>query len=100
MKKRKSYSPQFKAEIVMKVLREEQSISQIASEHGIHPNLISQWKKQFISDAAVVFKDENKPLKKQKARYEKKIESLYTEVGKLTTQLSWLKKKYGELEKG
>ena len=37
MKKRKRYSPRFKAEIVMKVLREEQSISRIALEPGIHP---------------------------------------------------------------
>lgn len=92
MKKRKRYSPKFKAEIVLKILREEQSISHLASEYGIHPTQLSRWKNQFVKDAAMVFRDENRPLNKLKADYEKKIDSLYTEVGKLSTQLSWLKK--------
>lgn len=100
MRKRKKYSPKLKAEIVLEVLREEQSLSQIASEYGIHPNQLSKWKNQFLRDAEMVFKDENKPLKKLKEDYEKKVENLYTEVGKLTTQLNWLKKKYGEIDKG
>jgi hypothetical protein len=42
-----------------------------------------------------LFGNENKKLEQIKTQYEEQIESLYAEVGKLTTQLSWLKKKSG-----
>jgi transposase-like protein len=76
MRKRRIYSPELKAEIVLKVLKEEQSIAQIASEYGLHPNQISIWKKQFIKDAPLLFKNDNKPFAELKAGYEKREDDL------------------------
>jgi transposase len=42
-----------------------------------------------------MFAKEGKELEKMKSSYEKQIEDLYAEIGRLTTQLSWLKKKSG-----
>lgn len=95
MKKRRTFTPEIKTEMVLKVLKEEQSLSQVASEYGVHPNQLSKWKVQFLADADIVFRNEQKPLNDLKAKYEKQAEELYTEIGKLTTQLSWLKKKCG-----
>src|SRR5699024_3837102 len=93
--KRKSYTPQFKSQIVLEILKEEKSMSQIASEDGIHVNQLHKWKTPFLQEMPQVFEKKNKDLEKMKVDYEKHLERLYSEVGKLTTQLSWLKKKSG-----
>jgi transposase-like protein len=41
---RNQYSPEFKANIVREILREEKSVAQIAAEHGIHPHQLYQWR--------------------------------------------------------
>ena len=41
---RKQHTSAFKAKIVQEAIKEEKTIAQIASENGIHPNQISQWK--------------------------------------------------------
>lgn len=101
MRKRKSYSPQLKADAVLKVLREEATIAQVASGYGVHPNMLGKWKSQFLQGAPAVFRDEQKPVNEMKAKYEKQIDELYREVGQLTTRLNWLKKKSGiDIEQG
>ena len=58
MGKRKSYTPEFKAEIVLEAIKGEKIISQIASEFEIHPTLVSKWKKQFLENSYKVFSSE------------------------------------------
>lgn len=93
--KRKRYTPEFKSQIVLEVLKEEKSMNEIASDHGIHVNQIRQWRKAFLEQMPSVFTKENKKANQMQEDYENQIENLYAEVGRLTTQLSWLKKKYG-----
>lgn len=93
--KRKRYTSAFKAQIVLEILKEEKSLSQLSSEHGIHVNQLRQWKKQAIDHLPQAFSNDRKKIDKMKAEYEGRIEDLYAEVGRATTQLSWLKKKSG-----
>ena len=44
MTTRKTHSATFKAQVIQQVLREDKTLAQIAAQHGIHPNQISQWK--------------------------------------------------------
>ncbi|WP_156130616.1 IS3 family transposase [Paenibacillus durus] len=90
---RRTFTPEEKARIVLEILREEKSISQLASEEGIHPNVLNRWKNEATQNLAQLFVDDRKGITKMKKEYEQQIEDLYAEVGKLTTQLSWLKKK-------
>ncbi|AIQ11225.1 transposase [Paenibacillus durus] len=92
---RRTFTPEEKARIVLEILREEKSISQLASEEGIHPNVLNRWKNEATQNLAQLFVDDRKGITKMKKEYEQQIEDLYAEVGKLTTQLSWLKKKSG-----
>lgn len=92
---RKRYTSELKSQIVLEVLKEEKTMSEIASSHGIHVNQIRQWRNAFLEQMPLVFEKENKKSDKMKADYEKQIENLYAEVGRLSTQLSWLKKKSG-----
>ncbi len=92
---RKQYTPEMKAQLVLEILKEEKSISELASEHNIHPNQLGRWKKEALDNFHNLFTDGSKDTKKMKTEYETKINDLYSEVGRLMTQLNWLKKKSG-----
>lgn len=94
MAMKKQYTAEFKAQVVKEILREEKTMAQIAAEYGVHPVQLSQWKKTALDNLAMLFADDRKAAKQQKAQ-EQKMERLYAEVGKLTTQLEWIKKKSG-----
>ena len=91
---KKTYTPEFKAQIVKEILNEQKTMSEIASEYGVHPVQLSQWKKVALENLAAVFMDDRKAAKQQRQQ-EQKMEQLYSQVGKLTTQLEWIKKKSG-----
>jgi transposase-like protein len=92
---RKRYTAKKKAQIVLEILKEEQSISQIASEYGIHPNQLYKWKAQALEGLSTLFEDERKTEKALRAAHERELNELYAEIGRLTSQLNWLKKKSG-----
>jgi len=92
---RKHYSGAFKAGIVQEVLREDKLISQIASAHGVHPNLIGEWKAAALKGLPSLFEKEHSELTKERAAHERQVNELYAEIGRLTTQVAWLKKKAG-----
>ena len=93
--KRKKYTPEFKAQMVLHILREEKSISQLSSEYGIHPSQLMRWRDEAVKNLAQLFTDDRKEITAMKKSYEARIEELYAEVGRLTTNLTWLKKKSG-----
>ncbi|WXJ84177.1 hypothetical protein MTBGP_09670 [Moorella thermoacetica] len=92
---RKKYPTDFKAKVVLEILKEEKSVSQLSSEYGIHPSILNRWRNMVIEKLPSFFTDEQKNLENIKAQYEKQIQDLYAEVGRLTTELTWLKKKSG-----
>lgn len=92
---RRKFTPEEKARLVLEILKEEKSVSQLASEHGIHPNVLNRWKTEAVNNLSQLFVDDRKGITKMKQEYEQQIDELYAEVGKLTTQLSWIKKKSG-----
>lgn len=92
---RRKFAPEEKARVVLEILKEEKSVSQLATELGIHTNLLNRWKSEAVQNFSQLFVDDRKGITKMKQDYERTIDELYGEVGKLTTQLSWLKKKSG-----
>jgi transposase-like protein len=92
---RKKYTAKKKAQIVLEILKEERSIAQIASEYGIHPNQLYKWKAQALEGLSTLFEDERKTEKALRASHERELNELYAEIGRLTSQLNWLKKKSG-----
>ena len=91
---RKRHSPAFKAKIVAEALKEEKTITQIASEHEVHPNQISAWKAAALSGLPTLFERESK-VQTEHAAHQQQLDELYSQIGRLTTQLGWLKKKSG-----
>jgi transposase len=92
---KKHYTAEQKAKIVLEILKEERTIAQIASEHSIHPNQLYKWKALAIEKLSDIFEDERKNEQAQQAEHERELQELYAEIGKLSTQLNWLKKKSG-----
>lgn len=90
---RKHYSAAFKAQIVQEVMREEKTIAQLASAHGVHPNMIGQWKAALLKGLPMIFEKGHSELAVVRAAHEKQLNELYAEIGRLTTQVAWLKKK-------
>lgn len=88
---RKRYSPELKTQIVLAALREDKTIAQLAAEHQVHPNQISAWKAAALQGLPTLFARENKAHTDQ-AAHEQQVEELYAQIGKLTTQVAWLKK--------
>ena len=96
--KRRTFSAEFKAKIVLQVISGEKELNAIASENEIAPNQIRNWKQEFIKNAASAFDDKKtETLKAELLEQERQTDSLYKKVGQLTTQVDWLKKKSEEL---
>lgn len=90
MTKRKRRSAQFKFEVALEAAKGLQTASQIASEREVHPNQISQWKKQLLEEGTSIFSQ--KTFLKEKKQIEREKE-LYEQIGRLKMELEWLKKK-------
>ncbi|XOQ45683.1 MAG: Transposase [Thermocaproicibacter melissae] len=97
MEKRRHFTPEEKAKIVIEVLREEKTLNEIAAEYEIHPNLLSRWKTEFINNAGRVFSKEIDEVEKVKQSYEKEKDELLKQIGQLSYEVAWLKKKSGRL---
>jgi len=95
MPKRKRLTAGQKAQIVLEAIREDKSVALIATENNIHPTQIHKWKKQALEGFVHLFEDEQKGERTKEAEHEKQVEELYAEIGRLSAQLSWLKKKSG-----
>ena len=95
---KRTFSPEFKAKLVLEVLKGEKELNVIATENDIQPNLLRNWKKEFLDKASVVFDDSREENLKEKLTSERKEKDQYAKkVGQLTMQVDWLKKKSEEM---
>jgi len=93
MKKR--HSKEFKAKVAIDALRGEKTVQELALKYEVHPNQISQWKKQLIDNAVLVFDKQGN--EKEFEKTEKKQEELFGQIGQLKVENDFLKKKYRQL---
>ncbi len=92
MKRRRRHSGQFKFQVALEAAKETKTINQIASEYEIHPNQVSQWKKQLLEEGISVF---SSTTARQQREQEARETELYEQIGRLKMELEWLKKKVG-----
>ncbi len=94
MVSRRKLSAEVKAKIILKVLKEQHTINEIASEFQVHPVLIAKWKKQAIEGFPSLFEIQRGEGKRSRNQTQE-TRDLYEQVGRLQMQLEWLKKKSG-----
>lgn len=91
----KSREAAWKAKIAFEAAKGEKTIAQLASEYGVHPNQIGQWKKKLLEELPMIFSD--KRVYREKDREDLEAE-LYRQIGQLKVELEWLKKKSQTLQ--
>lgn len=95
---RRNFTAKFKSDLVIELLKGEKDLNTLASENSIQPNLLRNWKKEFLDKASVVFNDSREDNLKEKLSLERKEKAEYAKkVGQLTMQVDWLKKKSEEM---
>lgn len=89
-RKRKLHTAAFKAQVAMAAVRGDKTVSELASLHGVHPTMIHLWKKQLVSNVEDLFQS---GAKASGSEHEALQAQLYEQIGRLKTELDWLKKK-------
>lgn len=93
MRERKEYSPEFKAKLVIESLKEERTLSEIASREGISVNQLGNWKREFMENAGRAFsrsRDEKAAARRVEAMEEQEKRT-QAKVGQLTLEVDFLK---------
>ena len=91
MQKRTFRSAIFKKKVALEAIRESETTNEIAKRYGIHPLQVRKWKKQLLDNAEVIF--EKSRIKKD--NFQAKESTLHEQIGKLSVENDWLKKKLG-----
>lgn len=89
-KQAKQYSAEEKTRIVLEAIKSEMTIAQISSKYGVHSTQISVWKKQGLESLIQGFKIKAKGADSQQSDL---IKVLYEQIGQLSVERDWLKKK-------
>ena len=90
-KKRKVHTAEFKAKVALEAIRGERTISELATKHQLHPNQITQWKRQAVENLAKAFDD--KGADAQVGR-EAEVTKLHAKIGQLVVERDFLAKAF------
>ena len=92
--KRRRYGAEFKAKVALEALRGELTTAQLATKHGIHPTMVSDWKRQATQGLTAVFADRSAAQETAKAT-EAEVEKLHAKIGQLLVERDFLAKASG-----
>ena len=87
-RKRRTFTPEFKAEVALDALRGETSHAELCRRYNLSEEQVSKWKQQFVENAVSLFESTDKPSKETTER----ITQLEHYVGRLTVALDIQKK--------
>jgi len=86
----KKHSKELKSGIALDAIKGQKTMSELASEYGVHANQISRWEKQLLDAAPDVFtRGKDKEVEKKEVERDR----LYKKVGQLQIEVDWLKKR-------
>ena len=90
--RRRRFTAEFKAKVALEAIRGEQTIHDLASRYELHPNMITNWKRQAIENLAETFSG-----KAERARTadDAQIKELHAKIGQLTVERDFLAKAFG-----
>ena len=89
---KKVYTSTFKAQVVLELFKDLKTVPQLAAEYGIAPTVLRDWKAAALKGFPEVFSTRDSSVAMH-AIHEQQLEALYGEIGRLTTQVNFLKKK-------
>jgi transposase len=89
MATRRKFTSAFKTKVVLAALKEQSTMAELAQKYQVHPNQISQWKREFLDKSETVFEKESKS---KKTDAEEREEQLLKIIGQQKVELDFLKK--------
>ena len=90
---RRKHTAKFKAKVAIEAIKEQESLSELASKYNLHPNQISSWKKVFIEGSEGIFN--TKEDTKKTRQYEHDLQRMLLKIGELQMDNDFLKKNLG-----
>jgi transposase len=69
---RKSYTTEFKVKVALEAIKGQRTINEIATHYGVHPHLVTQWKKQAGASPARCLLDEARTRRRRRRGFESK----------------------------
>jgi transposase len=91
---RKKHNAAFKAKVALAAVTGDRTIAELASEFGVHPNQIYNWKKQLLDGAAIVFEGGGTAV--EGVASEAHVDLLYRQIGQLKVENDFLARKLGK----
>ncbi len=91
--KRTRHSAEFKAKVALEAAKEIHTLNELSSKYGVHQGQISLWKKQLLEGSTGIFSSQ-----KKKNDDVSKFDALYRQIGEVTVERDWLKKKLNSLQ--
>lgn len=91
-RKRRNWTPEEKATIVLEILREDSTLAEISKKYDMAQPVLSRWKADFIANMSTVFDKKGEEIEKVKQEYEAEKEQLVKKIGELTLDVDFLKK--------
>ena len=90
MVKRKQYSADFKARVALAAIRGDGTIAELAGRYGIHPNMITKWKRQALDGVKASFvSGRSKPVDR-----DAEIRTLQAKIGELVVERDFFSKAF------
>jgi transposase-like protein len=77
--------------VALEALKSQKTLNELASEFGVHPVQIAQWKRQLLDASTSVF--DSGGAGRREREQEQLVEQLYQEIGQLKVEVDWLRKK-------
>lgn len=90
--KRNRYTAEFKAKIALEAIKGEQTVAELAGRHGLHPGMITNWKRQAVENMAETFTNK---AERVRGSDERQIKELHAKIGQLTVERDFLAKAFG-----
>ena len=90
-KQRRNHGSIFKAKVALEAIKEEETLAKLSERFAVHPNQISEWKKQLLDGASAIF------CKGHKSSDGPDEKELHSKIGQLTMENDFLDKALGRI---
>jgi transposase len=88
---RRNHAPAFKAKVALDALKGDQTIVELSERYQVHPNQITDWKKQLLAHAEEVFSKDRQPDQGPD------IKNLHAKIGQLSMENDFLASALGRI---
>lgn len=88
---RRNHAPAFKAKVALDALKGEQTLVELSQRYQVHPNQITEWKRQLLDHAAEVFS------KERKGEQGPSVKELHAKIGQLSMENDFLSGALGRI---